>query len=82
MFLLRSGVPGYRRAMPELRPATAEEIEDALVFALRFDGRKRVHQGDEFMASQAPGAVGLRRDEGAALQGVQHPENGPGEPLV
>ncbi len=33
-----------------LRPATADEIEPSLVFALRFNGRKRVHQGDEFMA--------------------------------
>ena len=34
----------------ELRPATGEEIEEALAFALHFDGRKRVHHGDEFMA--------------------------------
>ncbi len=33
-----------------LRPATVADIEDALAFALRFDGRKRVHNGDEFMA--------------------------------
>jgi len=33
-----------------LRPATAIEIADALQFALRFDGRKRTHTGDEFMA--------------------------------
>ncbi len=33
-----------------LRPATAEEIRAALAFALRFDGRKRVHTGDEFLA--------------------------------
>lgn len=35
---------------PELRPATGEEVEETLAFALRFDGRKRAHQGDEFMA--------------------------------
>jgi hypothetical protein len=33
-----------------LRPATADEIADSLSFALRFDGRKRVHTGDEMMA--------------------------------
>ena len=33
-----------------LRPATTDEIADTLAFALRFNGRKRVHQGDEFMA--------------------------------
>lgn len=34
----------------ELRPATGDDIEEVLAFALRFDGRKRMHQGDEFMA--------------------------------
>ena len=27
-----------------LRPATAAEIADSLSFALRYDGRRRVHQ--------------------------------------
>jgi hypothetical protein len=39
--------------MPEetqLRPATAEDIAEALAFALQFDGRKRVRQADDFMA--------------------------------
>ena len=35
---------------PTLLPATADDIEDAIAFALRFDGRKRTHTGDEFMA--------------------------------
>ena len=35
---------------PQLRPATTDEIEASLSFALRFSGRKRVHQGDELMA--------------------------------
>lgn len=34
----------------ELRHAAEEDIEQALSFALRFDGRKRAHTGDEFMA--------------------------------
>lgn len=33
-----------------LRPATAAEIKDALSFGLRWDGRKRMHRGDELMA--------------------------------
>ena len=37
-------------ADPRLIPATAEDIEEALAFALRFDGRKRAHGGDELMA--------------------------------
>jgi len=44
---------GYRSAVPgdpQLTPATTEDIEQALAFALRFDGRRRVHNGDEFMA--------------------------------
>ena len=33
-----------------LSPATREELISTLSFALRFAGRKRVHQGDDFMA--------------------------------
>ena len=33
-----------------LRPATADEIAQTLAFALRFNGRKAVRTGDEFMA--------------------------------
>lgn len=35
---------------PNLRPTTPEEVTDALAFALRFSGRKRIHQAGEFMA--------------------------------
>ena len=44
---------GYRPVMPDtphLRPATADEIADALSFALRYQGRKRVHHADDMMA--------------------------------
>ena len=33
-----------------LRPATPEEIAESLSFALRWDGRRRVHHADEAMA--------------------------------
>jgi hypothetical protein len=33
-----------------LTPAKPTDVEQALAFALRFSGRKRVHQGDELMA--------------------------------
>ena len=63
-----------------LRPATDEEIEEALAFALRFDGRKRVHHGDEFMARITAERLlghleplGVRRDEKAGHQAAQHP---------
>jgi hypothetical protein len=35
---------------PELRPATSDEIATSLSFALRYDGRKRVHHADDAMA--------------------------------
>jgi hypothetical protein len=34
-----------------LSPATAEDVADALAFALRFQGRKRVHNADELMSA-------------------------------
>ncbi len=34
----------------KLTPATAADVADALAFALRFEGRKRVHNADEFMS--------------------------------
>jgi hypothetical protein len=34
-----------------LTPATPEDLADAIAFALRFDGRKRKHDADPFMAS-------------------------------
>ena len=33
-----------------LRPASAQEIQESLSFALRFVGRKRVHHADDAMA--------------------------------
>ena len=38
--------------MPDdkLTPASPEDIADALAFALRFEGRKRVHNADELMS--------------------------------
>jgi hypothetical protein len=34
-----------------LTPATPEDLADAIAFALRFNGRKRVHNADELMSS-------------------------------
>ncbi len=34
----------------DLRPATAQEIEESLSFALRYAGRRRVHHADDVMA--------------------------------
>ena len=35
---------------PNLRPATSDEIAETLSFALRYEGRKRVHHADDMMA--------------------------------
>jgi hypothetical protein len=35
---------------PHLRPATADEIAEALAFALLYTGRKRVHDADQAMS--------------------------------
>jgi hypothetical protein len=35
---------------PPLQPATAEDIVDALSFALRFEGRRRVYHAEDSMA--------------------------------
>jgi hypothetical protein len=54
---MEAGAPhstvGYRPAYaqrPSLRPATADEIAEALSFALRYQGRKRVNHADDMMA--------------------------------
>ena len=35
---------------PPPRPATADELIESLAFALRYEGRKRVHHADDMMA--------------------------------
>ena len=35
---------------PPLTPATPDDLVSALAFALRFQGRRRVHDADEIMA--------------------------------
>jgi hypothetical protein len=37
-------------AAPDLTPADPSDLASALAFALRLDGRKRVHNADEIMA--------------------------------
>ena len=38
-------------AHDRLTPATSEDLADAIAFALRFSGRKRVHNADELMSA-------------------------------
>lgn len=63
------------RAPENLTPATSEEIADAIAFALRHSGRKRVHDSSEMMAAivakrlgTASGAFRFRRHEAAAAE--------------
>ena len=46
---------GYLHKMADdrdaLTPASAEDLAEALAFALRFEGRKRVNDAGEFMAA-------------------------------
>jgi hypothetical protein len=37
----------------KLTPADPRDLTDGVAFALRFDGRKRVHSADEYMAAIA-----------------------------
>ena len=65
-----------------LRPASTEEIEQSLSFALRFEGRKRVHHADDVMARITAerlvlhllksGYVLMRRPEAAAPSTSRH----------
>jgi hypothetical protein len=46
--------------MPEvdkLTPADPHDLADAVAFPLRFDGRRRVHSADEYMAAIAAGRI-------------------------
>ena len=71
---------------PNLRPASAEEIADTLSFALRYEGRKRVHHADDAMARitaerlvrhlERCGFVLMKRPPGAApTTAVMPPSN-------
>jgi hypothetical protein len=48
--------PRYRFAMPDaaerLITATQDDLADAIAFALRFNGRKRVYDANEGMAGR------------------------------
>jgi hypothetical protein len=59
-----------------LRPATPDELAQTLAFALRFEGRRRIHTADDMMARIAAerlvkhlercGFVVMKRPAGAA----------------
>lgn len=71
-----------------LHPATIGDLEDSLSFALRYEGRKRVHTADDVMARvtaerlvrhlQQSGYVLMRRPaaEAPSTSGHKHPHKG------
>jgi hypothetical protein len=66
---------------PLLTPATVDDLRDTLAFALRFNGRKRTHTGDELMARitaehlvkhlEQSGFVVMRKPPAGDLSGLQ-----------
>ncbi|MGH7122638.1 MAG: hypothetical protein ACREFP_27210 [Acetobacteraceae bacterium] len=70
-----------------LSPATLEELRESLSFALRFEGRKRVHHADEVMARitaerliqhlERSGYVVMKRPASAAPSTKDFPGSGP-----
>ena len=73
---------------PSLRPATADEIATSLSFALRYEGRKRVHHADDIMAKitadrlvkhlEASGFVVMKRPPREAPTTSHMPSSGSG----
>jgi hypothetical protein len=59
----------------KLTPADPSDLADAIAFALRFQGRKRVHEGDEFMAKIAAQRI-VRRLERARFVVMKKPPLG------
>ena len=67
---------------PPLRPATAEEIEETLSFALRFKGRRRADVAGPMLAQiaaehlrrhlEASGFVVMKRPAGQAPSTTRH----------
>jgi len=74
-----------------LRPATSDEIADTFSFALRYEGRKRVHHVDDAMARITAGRLMRRLERGgfavmkaspAAVPTTSHmPLQVPGRPI-
>ena len=56
----------------KLTPADSKDLEDAVAFALRFEGRKRVHHADEYMAAIAAERV-VRHLERAGFVVMKRP---------
>ena len=62
-------------APDRLTPAEPRDLADAIAFALRFEGRKRVHHADEYMAAIAAERV-VRHLERAGFVVMKKPPLG------
>jgi hypothetical protein len=56
----------------KLTPADPNDLADAIAFALRYSGRKRVHQADEYMARIAAERI-VRHLEAARFVVMRRP---------
>ena len=64
----------------ELMPADPRDLACAVAFALRFEGRKRVHNADEYMAAIAAERV-VRHLERSGFVVMKRPPIGGGASL-
>ncbi len=62
-------------APEKLPPADPKDLADAVAFALQFDGRKRVHTADEYMAAIAARRI-VRHLERAGFVVLKKPPTG------
>ena len=72
--------------MSDLRPATSDEIAESLAFALRYEGKRRVHDADTAMGRitaerlvrhlQRSGFVIMKMPAGAAPTTATMPPSG------
>jgi hypothetical protein len=63
----------------KLMPADPADLADAIAFALRFSGRKRVHHADEYMAAIAAERI-VRHLEHARFVVMRRPPIGGSAP--
>jgi hypothetical protein len=64
----------------KLTPADRKDVEATVAFALRFEGRKRVHNANEYMAAIAAGRI-VRHLERAGFVVMKRPPITGGAPL-
>jgi len=64
----------------KLTPADPHDLADAIAFALRFSGRKRVHDADAFMAKIAADRIVRHLEQARYVVMKRPPIGGHGDP--